>query len=716
MMGDTGPQGPCSEIHYCVGDLDYGTFGREPSPDGIGWVEIWNLVFMQFERSAKDAPLQPLPRPSIDTGAGLERVCAVVQGVSSNYDTDLLRPLVETAAEMAETKYGRSMGDHDVSMRVLADHARSTAFLMADGVNPSNEGRGYTLRRIMRRAIRHGVRLGLKEGAFAQLCAHVVAKMSPVYPELASASQLILRATNAEDQSFRRTIDRGMKLLGEEMSKLPEGGKIPSRAVAVLDDTYGFPIDLTRTIAEEEGYVIDEEEARREKKQLQPESDFAGQGKAVESVYKALREELGATEFLGYHTTEAVQPIDVILVKGRRVEAAEIGEEVELLARATPFYGEAGGQIGDTGRVHGGGFTVEIADTQKPGGDLIVHHGKVTSGRLLAGHSATFTVDAVRRDAIRGNHSATHLLHWALRKVLGDHVTQKGSLVAPDRLRFDFSHFAPMSDEEKRRVEDLVNVEVLRNQDAQVTETSFDEARQLGAMALFGEKYGDRVRVMRIGEHSVELCGGTHVRRAGDIGLFKIVSEAGIAQGIRRIEAVTGKGALQYVQQLEDELGRAAEKTRAPLFKVAEQIEKLQKDLRDRERKIEELQRKMAMGPGRDILSQVKEVNGIKVLSARSEVADPKALREVADQLRNKLGSGVVVLGGVATAEEGGKVAIVAAVTADLTDKYNAGKIVGAVSSAVGGKGGGRADMAQGGGPQAEKLDEALESVFKLLS
>jgi alanyl-tRNA synthetase len=712
MMGDTGPQGPCSEIHYCVGELDYGTFGREPTPDGIGWVEIWNLVFMQFERPAKDAPLSALPKPSIDTGAGLERVTAVVQGVSSNYDTDLLRPLVETAAEMVQKKYGRSMQEDDVSMRVLADHARSTAFLMADGVNPSNEGRGYTLRRIMRRAIRHGVRLGLQHGAFSQLCAQVVAKMSPVYPELASAAPLILRATDAEDESFRRTIGRGMKMLDEEIGQLPRGGKIPSRAVAVLDDTYGFPIDLTRTIAEEKGYFVDEEEARKEKKQLQPESDFAGQGKAVESVYKALREELGATEFLGYRTTEAVSPIEVLLVKGQRVEAAESGEAVEIVAKATPFYGEAGGQIGDTGRIHGGGFDVEVDNTQKPGGDLIVHHGKVVRGRALRGHSATFTVDAERRDAIRANHSATHLLHWALRKLLGAHVTQKGSLVAPDRLRFDFAHFSPMSEEEKRRVEDLVNAEVLRNQEAQVTETSFDEARQLGAMALFGEKYGDRVRVMRIGEHSVELCGGTHVRRAGDIGLFKIVAETGIAQGIRRIEAVTGRGAVEYVQKLEDELKRAAEKMRSPLFTTAEQIEKLQKDLRDRERKIEELQRKMALGPGRDILSQVREVGGVKVLAARSEVADPKALREVADQLRGKLGSGVIVLGGVGE----GKVAVVAAVTADLTERFNAGKIVGAVSSAVGGKGGGRADLAQGGGPNVDKLDEALESVFKLLS
>jgi alanyl-tRNA synthetase len=715
MMGETGPQGPCSEIYYDFGgDGDAGRFGAEPTPDGKGWTEIWNLVFMQFERPSKDAPLQPLPKPSIDTGAGLERVTCVVENVTSNYDTDLLKCLLDVVENLAKKKYGRTMGEDDVSMRVLADHARATAFLIADGVMPSNEGRGYVLRRIMRRAIRHGVRLGLPELGFAQLCNAVVSNMGRVYPELGSAEQLIVRSSEAEDESFRRTIGRGMKLLEQEIAKLPAGEKkIPSKPVAVLDDTYGFPIDLTRTIAEEQGYLVDEDEARREKVALQPEGEFVSRDKSVGDVYKALREELGATEFLGYHTTEAVGPIVALLVKGQRVEKAEAGEEVEIIARATPFYGESGGQIGDTGRIHGGGFEIAVSDTQKPGGDLIVHAGKLTSGRVTVGASATFTVDAARRDAIRGNHSATHLLHWALRKVLGDHVTQKGSLVAPERLRFDFAHFSPMSEDERRRVEELVNLEVLANRDAQTTETSFDEARKLGAMALFGEKYGDRVRVMKIGEHSVELCGGTHVRRAGDIGLFKITSETGIAQGIRRIEAVTGRGALEYVQKLEDELARTAERTRSPLFKVAENVERLQQELKARDRKVEELQKKLATGGGaRDVMSQVREVGGVKVLAARSEVADPKALREVADQLRGKLGSGVVVLGGVAD----GKVALVAAVTADLTSRFNAGKIVGALSSTVGGKGGGRPDLAQGGGTDAAKLDEALESVYKLLS
>jgi alanyl-tRNA synthetase len=714
MMGDTGPQGPCSEIYYAFGDAELAHFGEEPTPDGRGWTEIWNLVFMQFERAEKGGSLAPLPRPSIDTGAGLERVTCVVEGVTSNYDTDLLRPLVERVSEAAKKKYGATQGDDDVSMRVLADHARATAFLMADGVAPSNEGRGYVLRRIMRRAIRHGVRLGLHEGAFAQLCAQVVAAMSPVFPELGDAKSLIARAVDAEDGAFRRTIDRGMKLLDETM-QVTSGKSLPGEIVFKLYDTYGFPVDLTRVIAEERGFAVDEAgfEAAMEEQRARS-AEFAGSGEAaVGDLYKSLRAELGATEFLGYQTTEAVDHVAALLVKGRRVESAATGEHVEIVARTTPFYGESGGQIGDTGRIHAASFEIAVENTLKPGGDLIVHQGVVKSGTVGVNASATFTVDAERRDAIRANHSATHLLHWALRHVLGEHVTQKGSLVAPDRLRFDFAHFTPMTVEEKRRVEELVNAEVLRNQDTQVTVTGFDEARALGAMALFGEKYGERVRVLQIGAHSVELCGGTHVRRAGDIGQFKITAEIGIAQGIRRIEAVTGSGALAYTQRLEEELARAAERTRAPLFKVSESIEKLQRDLKERDKKIEELQRKMAMGGGgRDVMSSVREIAGVKVLATRSEVGDPKALREVADQLRGKLGSGVVVLGGVSD----GKVALVAAVTPDLTARFNAGKIVGAVSSAVGGKGGGRPDLAQGGGPNADKLDEALESVYSLIA
>ena len=716
MMGDTGPQGPCSELHYFIGngDPDPRKFGDEPAADGTGWMEIWNLVFMQYERKLKDAPLEALPRPSIDTGAGLERMATVLQGVQSNYDTDLLRPLVDEAARMAKKDYHGTMGDDDVSMRVLADHCRATTFLIADGVMPSNEGRGYVLRRIMRRAIRHGVRLGLKEGEFRHLCEQLVVRMSGVYPELVAAKSLIGRSVENEDQSFRRTMDRGLKLLDDEFARLPPKSTLAGTTVFKLYDTFGFPADLTRVIAEERGFGIDEagfETAMGE--QRARSEDFATDQTAVADVYKALREELGATTFLGYDAIEADGTIARILdPNGATLATAATGAAVQIVASATPFYGEAGGQVGDVGSITGDGFVVEVTNTLKPGGDVIVHVGKVATGTVQAGVAAHFAVDGTRRELVRKNHSATHLLHWALRTVLGDHVAQKGSLVAPDRLRFDFSHFQPITDAEKRQIEQLVNAEILKNVASETVETDFEAAKQLGAMALFGEKYGDRVRVLRLGQHSVELCGGTHVARTGDIGLFKLTAELGIAQGVRRVEAVTGTGAVDYVQRLETELGDAAERLHAPLFTVAAQVERLQKDLKDESRKVEALQRKLAAGGGRDLLAEAREVHGIRVLSSRSDVADPKALREVADQLRNKLGSGVVVLGGVG---DDGKVALVAAVTADLVTRAHAGKIISALAAMVGGKGGGKPDLAQGGGTDPSRLDEALASVFNLI-
>jgi len=722
MMGDTGPQGPCSEIHYWVGDRepDYRAFGEEPAPDGSGWMEIWNLVFMQYQKERKDAPLAKLPKPSIDTGAGLERLAAVLQHKRSNYDTDLLRPLVDAAAAMAQKRYGGSMGDDDVSMRVLADHARATAFLVADGVHPSNEGRGYVLRRIMRRAIRHGVRLGLAAGAYAKLVDEVCSLMGAAYPELPEARATILKYTVAEDEGFRRTLDRGLKLLDEEIAsvKKSSGKTIPGAAVFKLYDTYGFPADLTRTIAEEHQLTVDEAAFDREMDEQRARSaEFAGSGETqVADVYKKLRAELGATHFVGYEGTRAESPILALLDdKGARIKLAKEGAPVEVVVADTPFYAEGGGQVGDAGRMRGANFEVEIEDTVKPGGDLFVHRGRVVKGCVEAGELAVLAVDEARRDAIRANHSATHLLHWALKQVLGPHATQKGSLVAPDRLRFDFTHFAPMTDEEKRRVEDLVNEEVRRNRPAETVEAGFDEAKRMGAVAMFGEKYGERVRVLKIGDHSIELCGGTHVRRAGDIGLFKIVSETGVAQGVRRVEAVTGAGGIEYLRRLEGELVRAGAALRGSVFEVAGKAERLQKELRDREREIEELRKRLVTGGsgggGRDLVADAREVKGVKVIAARSDVGDPKALREVADQLREKLKSGIVILGGVAD----GKVSLVAAVSADLTSRFHAGKIVGALSSAVGGKGGGRPDMAQGGGTQPDRLDAALAGVAELL-
>jgi alanyl-tRNA synthetase len=481
-----------------------------------------------------------------------------------------------------------------------------------------------------------------------------------------------------------------------------------------LYDTYGFPADLTRVIAEEREFTVDEAGFEREMdKQRARSEDFAGSGDAaVADVYKALREKLGATRFLGYETHESKAKIVALLdPKGTAIGQAAAGSPVQVIAEATPFYGESGGQIGDHGTIRGAGFEIDVEDALKPGGDLIVHLGKVRSGTVSTGVEATFTVDDARRDAIRRNHSATHLLHLALKEVLGSHVAQKGSLVAPDRLRFDFSHFQPLTPEEIARVEGLVNEEVLHNADSVIEVKSFDDARKAGAVALFGEKYGDVVRVMKIGRRSVELCGGTHVRRSGDIGMFKITAETGIAQGVRRIEAVTGLGALEYLRKLQGELEKAAELARAPLWSVAQSVEKLQKDIRERERRIEELQRKLASGGGRDLLADARDVGGVKVLAARTDVGDPKALREVADQLRNKLKSGVVVLGGVAD----GKVALVAAVTPDLVSRVQAGKIIAEVSKMVGGKGGGKPDLAQGGGTDASKLDEALEAVYRLI-
>jgi alanyl-tRNA synthetase len=709
MMGDTGPQGPCSEIHYYIGDSkpDISLFNQEPAPDGTGWMEIWNLVFMQFEKKTKDAPLTPLPKPSIDTGAGLERVAAVVQHKRSNYETDLFSVLLQKIADAAHKPYRGGQSEDEVSMRVLADHARATAFLVADGVMPSNEGRGYVLRRIMRRAIRHGVRLGAVADTFPNTCSSVIDEMHEAYPELREARGLIEKVASAETETFQRTIDRGMKLLDEQSVMLKKGDILPGETVFKLYDTYGFPADLTRVIAEERGLTVDEKGFDAEMEKQRTRGEFVSSGeKGIADIHKQLEAKLGATEFLGYETTDA---------RGKIVDVRQLPDgSFELVADRTPFYGESGGQMGDTGRIiveGGDGFTVEVSDTHKTPGGLILHVGRATAGTPRPGE-ARFVVDAERRDRIRANHSATHLLHLALKEVLGSHVAQKGSLVAPDRLRFDFAHFAPMSDDEKRRVEDLVNDEIRKNGDSHTEVMSYDDAKKSGAVALFGEKYGDRVRVMKIGSRSVELCGGTHVKRAGDIGLFKITGELGIAQGVRRLEAVTGAGALEYVRRVEGELGQVAERIKASPFEAALRVEKLQDELKAARREVEELKRKMALGGGgRDLMAGVREVGGIKVLATRADVGDPKALRDVADQLRDKLKSGVVVLGGVSD----GKVALVAAVTADLTGRVHAGKIVGEVARIVGGKGGGRPDLAQAGGSDAGKLDEALAAVYGLI-
>jgi alanyl-tRNA synthetase len=733
MMGDTGPQGPCSEIHYFVGEgqPDLGTFGQEPAPDGSGWMEIWNLVFMQFERPAKDAPLRPLPKPSIDTGAGLERVALVATsgpGRTSNYDTDLFVPLLQTVAHAAKKAYKRTDSDDDVGMRVLADHSRATALLIADGVLPSNLSRGYVLRSIMRRAIRYAVRLDLPAGFFSQLCLQVTELLGGVYPELITARSLIEKAVNAEDEGFRSTIHRGLRLIADTKTwKTDEGGKrvLPGEVAFQLHDTYGFPLDLTQVIGREQDFAVDESGFQDEMKKQRERSKFAGSGDhAVAASYHAVRAAHGPTTFLGYSRTDGdagVGRVLALFVAGQSVSAAEAGQEVEVVSDRTPMYGRSGGQVGDTGTItvtgtqsssdgsDGGNGELQVLDTTKPLPDLHVHKARVQSGSIHVGDEIHLQVDAARRNRTRRNHSATHLLHHALRTILGPHVTQKGSYVGPDKLTFDFSHFQSMTAEELRRAEQLVNQAVRDNADAGELETDFDDAQKRGAMALFGEKYGERVRMMTLGP-SVELCGGTHVFRTGDIGTFKIVSEAGIAKGIRRIEALTAEGAEDYLAQHEAQLMRLGELLRAAPQELEGRVTKLLDDVKAREREIAALQKKLAAGSGAGLYAEERAIGDLKVAARRIEVADAKALREVAESLLEQLKVNVLAVGGVID----GKAALVVAADKALAQagRVHAGKLVGTLAAVVGGKGGGRPDIAQAGGADADKLDAALATVF----
>ncbi|MBE7454782.1 MAG: alanine--tRNA ligase [Kofleriaceae bacterium] len=708
--GDVGPCGPCSEIHYCID----GVPARWPTQERAsweGWLEIWNLVFMQFDRQASGA-MPELPAPSVDTGAGLERVSSVLQGVASNYDTDLFAGILATAGDLAGVRYGADPG-RDLSLRVIADHARASTFLVADGVFPEKTTREYVLRRIFRRAVRHGKLLGITEPFMHRVCARVVDEMKDVYPELAARASTIESVTLEEEKRFRRTLDEGLGLLEEEFARMQAAGSstVSGKVTFTLYDTHGFPDDLTAIIAGERGFAVDKAGYDAEMEAARARSRFVSSEQAVGDVYKQLAGELGPTRFLGHdgRGTSGHGTIVALVVDGARVERVGEGARVELVLDQTPFYAESGGQIGDAGvLLAGSGARLRVDDTQKPAGDLFVHRGEVIAGTLAVGDTVTATVDDERRDRVRANHSATHLLHQALRQVLGDHVAQKGSLVAPDRLRFDFAHFAPMTEAERRQVEDLVNTEIRRNDDSVVEVLPLEEARHRGAMAMFGEKYGERVRVVRIGRASLELCGGTHVRRAGDIGLFKIVGELGVAQGVRRIEAVTGAGALDHLRRMEDELGRAGERLKAPMFEVAEKVERTLAAQRALEKELDKLKQRLASGAGgRDLLAEVVEVAGIKVLAAATEVDDARVLRETGDQLRDKLGSGVVVLAGVA----GDKVTLVSMVTRDLVDRVHAGKLLGVAASLLGGKGGGKPDLAQGGGKDPARVPEALAAV-----
>ena len=721
-MGDTGPCGPCSEIHFHQGnDIPCVEEAAGRPCQGVAcdcdrWLEIWNLVFMQFERKEADAPLIPLPKPSIDTGAGLERIASVVQGKRSNYDTDLFQSILAKVSELVGKPYTQEGG---ASMRVIADHSRAASFLIADGVQPSNEGRGYVLRRIMRRAIRHGSLLGLGELFFFKVAERVIELMGEAYPELRESRTFILEVCRHEEESFRRTLDRGMKLIDEELGKLKQsGGKVISGQTAfLLHGTYGFPWDLTQIIVRERGYDLDldgfwklmGEEAERNK--------FGGSGeKAVGAVYQQVLERVGTSEFLGYEGDghEGEGSLRVILKEGAEVPQASEGEEVEVVLDRTPFYGESGGQQGDTGRIvaHGGKAVAEVQDAQRPVQGLVVHKVKVTQGTLKTGDMVQASVNGERRNAIRANHSATHLLHKALKLVLGEHVKQAGSVVAPDYLRFDFSHFAPMTPEQWDQVEDLVNTWVRENTEAQTRNMKLDEAKKSGAVAMFGEKYGETVRVVTVHPQSTELCGGTHVRRSGDIGLFKITAESGVASGVRRITAVTGSGALAYVRETERELKKAAEMLKVSPRDVVKRVEATQRRVKELEKKVEEVAVKAQAGSSKDLVEQARELNGLKVLATRMDPADPKVYRGLADQLRDRIKSGVVAIGG----EKDGKAVILVAVTKDAVARgLHAGNLVRELAKEVNGTGGGKPDMAQAGGEEPAKLEAAFNKLYELV-
>src|SRR5512145_459490 len=622
-MGDTGPCGPCSEIHYFQGaDIPCAEERAGRACQGVAcdcdrWLEIWNLVFMQFERSA-DGNLTPLPKPSIDTGAGLERMASVAQGKRSNYDTDLFQNIIRAIARMAGRAYGASEDD-SVSMRVIADHARATTFLVGDGVLPANEGRGYVLRRIMRRAIRHGKRLGLEKLFLADVCGAVIEEMGAAYPETRENRAFIAKVAAQEEESFRRTLDKGLQILEEEMARLARAREkiVPGKVAFQLYDTFGFPMDLTRVIAGERGLAVDESGFDRLMAEQRARSEWKGSGEqAVGDLHKQIASELGEVHFLGYETPSARAEVKALLANGVRAARAVAGDRVEVVTEANPFYGESGGQVGDVGAITAPNGMVQVKDAQRPVPGLVTHVGTVTSGEIAVGDVVELAVDDGRRDLIRANHSATHLLHFALRERLGEHVKQAGSVVAPDYLRFDFSHFQPLEDEDLAAIERRVNDLVRENAETDTSVLELEKARQAGAMMIFGEKYGDVVRVVRIGP-SKELCGGTHVRRTGDIAFFKIGSEESIAAGVRRIVAHTGPKAVELSQREADELRRTAALLRAGAFEVAQKVEAAQKRLKDLERALEEASSRVAAAQSGDLVSRAKDVAGAKVLAAR---------------------------------------------------------------------------------------------------
>ncbi|HDS1767481.1 alanine--tRNA ligase [Pseudomonas putida] len=693
-MGDTGPCGPCTEIFYDHGADIWGGPPGSPEEDGDRYIEIWNNVFMQFNRTA-DGVLHPLPAPSVDTGMGLERISAVLQHVHSNYEIDLFQNLLAAAAKAIGCS-----NDGQASLKVVADHIRSCGFLIADGVLPSNEGRGYVLRRIIRRACRHGNKLGAKGSFFYQIVAALAAEMGEAFPELKSQQAHIERVLKAEEEQFAKTLEQGLRILEQDLAQL-KGDVVPGDVVFKLYDTYGFPMDLTADIARERELTIDEAGFERE---MDAQRERARSASAFGMDYNSLVKVDSATEFLGYDATEGQGKIIALYKDGLSVDQLGEGEQGVVVLDRTPFYAESGGQIGDTGFLQAGAARFDVRDTTKTGGAFL-HHGVVASGALVIGSPVEAKVDAEVQHATSLNHSATHLLHEALRQVLGEHVQQKGSLVDSQRLRFDFSHFEAVKPEQIKALEDIVNREVRKNTAVETELTDIETAKAKGAMALFGEKYGDTVRVLSMGgDFSVELCGGIHAKRTGDISLFKIISEGGVASGVRRIEAVTGAAALAYLNAAEEQVKEAAQLVKGNRDNLIDKLSAVLERNRQLEKQLEQLQAKAASAAGDDLSNAAVEVKGAKVLAARLDGQDGKALLALVDQLKNKLGHAVILLG----SEHEGKVVLVAGVTKDLSSQLKAGDLMKQAAAAVGGKGGGRPDMAQGGGVDVAALDQAL--------
>lgn len=708
-MGDTGPCGPCSEIMYDRGDA----FGEASLENGERFFEVWNLVFMQYMVETPGASMKPLPAPCIDTGAGLERIVSILQNVDSNYDIDLFRPLIAVAAKAAGKTYGDDAED-DVSMRVIADHARMAAHLISEGIFPEKTGREYVLRRVMRRAIRHGHRLGIGDLFFHEVALKVVEEMKDAYPELEERRELVEKVCRQEEKQFRQTLSRGLDLLGSNKNWQtgPDGQRIlPGNIAFDLSATYGFPLDLVEVIGEEDGFSVDEDGYRKAEEQHKAASGSGKIGEeAASKAHRKILETAGRTVFLGYNQGECDAKIVGLVQNGELVDTAIAGSDVEVVLNQTPFYGESGGQVGDTGRLVFTDGETTVANVTKPLDGLFVHACTIKKGSLQTGMTVTAQVDINRRAAISRHHTATHLLHYAIRTTLGAHATQKGSRVSDESLRFDFTHFEAMTSEQLAEVEKIVSTMIMENSVVHTDVTSYDEAKKSGAMALFEENYGDEVRLVSVGDKSRELCGGIHAGRSGDLGAFYILYETGVAAGVRRIEAVCGNAAIKYAAEQKRILQQASVLLKTSPVDLIARLEKGIAREKELVREVEKLKRNLA-GGGVDLMENVKEIGGVKVLGAALGVGDPAALRDTVDSLRQKLGSGVVCL----TGENNGKAAIVVGVTKNLTSTIHAGKLIKDIAAIVGGKGGGRPDLAQAGGPNAEKVDEAAKAVYDLV-